>query len=71
MAIVRFEREPDEDRQKETWEERKALLEALDEQPDPEIDYSEIPEVTDFSGWMNADEFEAYLAAKRKQATTV
>gem|GEM_PF-1580465 len=49
-------------------EAEKAHYKALAEAPDDEIDCSDIPEITDFSGFMNVEEFEAYRAAKRKKA---
>jgi hypothetical protein len=67
MTIVSFGR----DEMPPLTEERKAELRALAERPDSEIDYSEIPKVTDFSGFMGVEEFEAFKAAKRNQATTV
>jgi hypothetical protein len=54
-----------------TSDERKAMLRALDERPEPKIDYSDIPEATDISEWMTVGELDAYLAAERKQATPV
>jgi hypothetical protein len=69
MAIVSSEL-PDTPEQV-TWEERLTQLRALEAQPEPEIDCSEIPEVTSLDGWMSVEEFESYRAAKRKQATTV
>ena len=50
---------------------REARLRALAELPDDDIDCSDIPEITDFSGFMTVKEFEAYRAAKRKQTATV
>lgn len=67
MTIARFR----EDELPPMTEERRARLVALAERPDSEIDFSEIPEVFDFSNWMTAEEFEAYKAARRKQAATV
>jgi hypothetical protein len=74
MAIVsyNFERPSLSEEQKaELWERQKKQLQALDEIPDDDIDYSDIPEVTDFSGWMTADEANALRAAKKKQVTAV
>jgi hypothetical protein len=39
--------------------------------PDNEIDTSEIPEITDFSGWMTQDEAKAYRAARKKEVAVV
>jgi hypothetical protein len=62
MAIVRFR----ENELPPLSEDEKAGLRALAERPDSEIDYSDIPKVTDFSGWMTPDEARAYRAARRK-----
>jgi hypothetical protein len=53
-----------------TNDERKATLRALDELPEPEIDYSDIPEATDISDWMTSQELAVYLA-KQKQTDPV
>jgi hypothetical protein len=42
----------------------------MDELPDPEIDYSDIPEVKDMSDWMTPQELDVYLA-KQKQTASV
>jgi hypothetical protein len=39
--------------------------------PDSEIDTSEMPEITDFSGWMTQEEAKAFRAAKKKETATV
>jgi hypothetical protein len=62
MAIVRFRA----DEIPPLTEEEEAELRALAERPDSEIDYSDIPKVTDFSGFMTVEEFKAYRAARRK-----
>jgi hypothetical protein len=67
MAIVSFR----QDELTEMTPEREARLKALEEMPDSEIDCSDIPEVTDFSGWMTVEEAKAYRAARKKQAATV
>jgi hypothetical protein len=67
MAIVRFRA----DEIPPLTEEEEAELRALAERPDSEIDYSDIPKVTDFSRFMTVEEFKAYRAEKRKQAATV
>jgi hypothetical protein len=67
MAIVSYDRKdippPTEERLEE--------LRALAERPDDEIDYSDIPKTTDFSGWMTPDELNDYLAARREQVAAV
>jgi hypothetical protein len=64
MAIVSFR----EDEILPLSEKRKDELRELAKRPDTEIDYSDIPEVTDFSGWMTQEETKAYREA-RKAAT--
>jgi hypothetical protein len=49
--------------------EEEAHYKALAERPDSEIDFSDIPEVTDFSGFMTWEEAKAHRA-KRKQAAS-
>ena len=66
MAIVSFEVDPN--KMPEITPEQEARLKALAKMPDREIDCSDIPEITDFSGFMNVEEFEAYRVAKRKKA---
>ncbi|MCL1886109.1 MAG: hypothetical protein FWF98_05085 [Dehalococcoidia bacterium] len=44
---------------------REARLKLLDEMPDSEIDFSDIPKVTDFSGFMTVEEVKAYKAARK------
>jgi hypothetical protein len=61
-SIVRFR----EDELPPLSEDEKAELRALAERPDSEIDYSDIPKVTDFSGWMTPEEARAYRAARQK-----
>jgi hypothetical protein len=61
MAIVSFR----EDEILPLSEKRKAELIELAKRPDSEIDYSDIPEVTDFSGWMTQEEARAYRATKK------
>jgi hypothetical protein len=51
--------------------EREARLKALKEMPDEEIDLSDLPEITDFSGFMTLEEAKAYRAARKKQTATV
>jgi hypothetical protein len=36
--------------------------------PDSEIDFSEMPRITDFSGWMTQEEAKAFKAARRAKA---
>ena len=67
MAVVSFR----EDELPPMTPEREARLEALAEMPDSEIDYSDIPEVTDFSGWMTPEEAKAYRATRCGQAVAV
>jgi hypothetical protein len=52
-------------------EEQEARLTALALAPDDEINCSDIPEITDFSGFMTVPELEAYKAAKKKQTASV
>jgi len=61
MAIVSFR----EDEILPLSEKRKEELRELAKRPDTEIDYSDIPEVTDFSGWMTLEEARAYRDAKK------
>jgi len=61
MAIVSFR----EDEILPLSEKRKAELRELAKRPDSEIDYSDIPEVTDFSDWMTQEEARAYREAKK------
>jgi hypothetical protein len=61
MAIVSFR----EDEILPLSEKRKEELMKLAKRPDAEIDYSDIPEVTDFSGWMTQEEARAYRDAKK------
>jgi hypothetical protein len=67
MAIVRYR----EDEIPPLSEQRIAELRALGERPDSEIDYSDIPEVKDFSGWMTPEEAKAYRAARKAQSVGV
>jgi hypothetical protein len=69
MAIVSFEVDLKQD--DTTWEMRKAQLAAMPEVPYSQIDLSDIPEVTDFSGFMTVEEAKAYRAARKKQTTAV
>ncbi|MDR0498472.1 MAG: hypothetical protein LBH03_01905 [Holophagales bacterium] len=64
MATVSFR----EDELPPISEERKAELRALANKP---ANFSDIPEVTDFSDWMTAEEAKAYRATKKKQMTTI
>jgi hypothetical protein len=36
--------------------------------PDSEIDFSEMPRIKDFSGWMTQEEAKAFKAARKKEA---
>jgi hypothetical protein len=63
MAIVRYD---SREEVPPPSPEDEAHYRALAERPDSEIDFSDIPEVTDFSGWMTPDEARAYRAARRK-----
>jgi hypothetical protein len=36
--------------------------------PDDEINFSEIPRITDFSGWMTQEEARAFRAARKQEA---
>jgi hypothetical protein len=63
MTAARFEAEPR--MQDVTWEERKAQLAAMPIVPDDQIDFSDLPEVTDFSGFMTMVEAKAYRAARK------
>jgi hypothetical protein len=67
MAIVSFRREEIPP----MTEERKEELRALAERPDSEIDFSDIPRITDFSGFMTMEEVKAYRAARKAQAETI
>ena len=73
MAIVSYTQEELDQIRRERAAEFDAELKALAEMPDEEIDFSDIPRLTeeDFKRAMNVQEFEAYRAAKRKQAATV
>jgi hypothetical protein len=51
--------------------ESEARLKALAEMPDSQIDFSDIPKITDFSGFMTVDEVKAYRAEKKKQTVSV
>jgi hypothetical protein len=53
------------------WEEWKAQLALIPIVPDSDIDFSDIPEVTDFSGFMTVEEAKAYRAARKAQTAAV
>jgi hypothetical protein len=71
MATVSVKWDTDRPGLQVTWEERLAQLRALDERPQPEIDCSEIPEITDLSGWQTRDEMLESMKAKSNRAATV
>jgi hypothetical protein len=64
MTIASFRR----DEIPQMTEERKEELRALAERPDSEIDFSDIPRITDFSRFMSVEEAKAYRAARKVQA---
>jgi hypothetical protein len=46
-------------------EEQKNRLRKVAELPDSEIDFSEMPRITDFSGWMTQEEIKAFRAVRK------
>jgi hypothetical protein len=51
--------------------EQKARLQRLAEMPDDQIDFSDAPEVADFSGFMTVEEAKAFRAARKAQTAAV
>ena len=51
--------------------EDEAHYKALAEAPDSEINFSDIPKITDFSGFMAAEEARAYRNSRKKQTASL